>query len=599
MHYRRTWFGGWKAEADGQDFYVAADGKTNPKGELLATLAAFYSRQKRTPTEKFAPPQTVRCQFPARWHWLSKELKLAEVAAPAECSEFESFKTRVAARSATMVFSSFHVNNPSSAFGHSLIRLNKSAQAEAEEHHQLLDYGVNYAANPTTSNPVLYAIYGFVGGFPGTFTNLPYYYKVREYNDFESRDLWEYDLNLEPEEINMLIAHTWELGSARFNYFYLDENCSYHMLTLLEAAAPRLNLLRHMPFWVLPSDTIKATVAEAGLVRAIHFRPSIYTQFQTRLARLQTDEVDQFQKLIETDGATATSEKTTANDSEDRVSQARVLDTYIDYVDMKHAHALLEKDAKVTALKQSILLARSRLPVTEPLAVQVATSEAPQFSHGSTRLHLQRAESDANGGATGLAIRFALHDQLDPRRALPVDSEVEFMNTLARWWDRDKRLRLEDFAFLGISTYQPLSRFHRKLSWRFRMGAERIDDPRCANCVAGFIRGGAGATVGLLGGNRLVSYALLEGALHGSSGFRDEPFTFALGPTVGVRISLPRDLALLTEGYYRRSVNSPIFEERRLRATLRFAPTIAWAIEANASWGRFDREVVAGLYHYF
>ena len=25
---------------------------------------------------------------------------------------------------------------------------------------------------------------------------MPYYYKVREYNDYESRDLWEYELEL-------------------------------------------------------------------------------------------------------------------------------------------------------------------------------------------------------------------------------------------------------------------------------------------------------------------------------------------------------------------------------------------------------------------
>jgi hypothetical protein len=34
----------------------------------------------------------------------------------------------------------------------------------------------------------------------GEYSLMPYYRKVKEYGDFESRDLWEYELNLSPEE---------------------------------------------------------------------------------------------------------------------------------------------------------------------------------------------------------------------------------------------------------------------------------------------------------------------------------------------------------------------------------------------------------------
>ena len=72
------------------------------------------------------------------------------------------------------------------------------------------------------------------------FHALPYFYKVREYNDYESRDLWEYDLNLSPRAVAMLVAHLWELGSTYFDYFYLSENCSYHSLAVLGVAEPSL-----------------------------------------------------------------------------------------------------------------------------------------------------------------------------------------------------------------------------------------------------------------------------------------------------------------------------------------------------------------------
>jgi hypothetical protein len=38
------------------------------------------------------------------------------------------------------------------------------------------------------------------GQYPGEYSIMPYYRKVKEYGDFESRDLWEYELNLTPEE---------------------------------------------------------------------------------------------------------------------------------------------------------------------------------------------------------------------------------------------------------------------------------------------------------------------------------------------------------------------------------------------------------------
>jgi len=43
---------------------------------------------------------------------------------------------------------------------------------------------------------------------------MPYYLKVREYNDMENRDVWEYELNLSPEEIDRLLMHTGSSGRS-------------------------------------------------------------------------------------------------------------------------------------------------------------------------------------------------------------------------------------------------------------------------------------------------------------------------------------------------------------------------------------------------
>src|SRR5205814_8251235 len=95
-----------------------------------------------------------------------------------------------------------------------------------------------FAAVADTSNAMLYALARPVGSCRGEFVARPYFYKVREYADFESRDLWEYELALDGRKLALLVAHLWELGQTWFDYYYATENCSYQILGALEAADP-------------------------------------------------------------------------------------------------------------------------------------------------------------------------------------------------------------------------------------------------------------------------------------------------------------------------------------------------------------------------
>ena len=73
---------------------------------------------------------------------------------------------------------------------------------------------------------------------------MPYYRKVREYNDIESRDIWEYKLKLSEEEVSRVLLHLWEMQRAEFDYYFLDENCSYQLLSLLDVAREDLHLTK-------------------------------------------------------------------------------------------------------------------------------------------------------------------------------------------------------------------------------------------------------------------------------------------------------------------------------------------------------------------
>ena len=190
-HWRKG-LGGWKSEVDGREFFLAPGGKTDPAAELEATLEGLFSPGPFA--DELADPF---CRFPARVQFLAARLGLDPAALPPRsCPKQEDFLARVRPGGVTLVFSSYYLNNPSSSFGHTLLRLDKADGALEGKHFELLDYGVDYAATVDTSNAILYAVKGLFGLFKGEFKHYAYYYKVRQYGDFESRDLWEYDLAL-------------------------------------------------------------------------------------------------------------------------------------------------------------------------------------------------------------------------------------------------------------------------------------------------------------------------------------------------------------------------------------------------------------------
>ncbi|MBN4054296.1 DUF4105 domain-containing protein [Nitrospira defluvii] len=125
-------------------------------------------------------------------------------------------------------------------YDHAFLRLNQTNQRQKQD---LLDYTVNFSADITTRNGVLFAIRGLIGGYSGRFSTTPFYIKVQSYNNIESRDLWEYHLNLSWAQTNLLVMHLWKLGSTYFNYYFLTEDYSCQLLPLIEIVDPSLHLI--------------------------------------------------------------------------------------------------------------------------------------------------------------------------------------------------------------------------------------------------------------------------------------------------------------------------------------------------------------------
>lgn len=596
VHYEHLALRGWVSQADGENFFIAKNGKKNPEAELEATLRGFFTTEKRILKGHGQIPQTVYCQFPARFKFLDRKLGLKSKLPTQECPDFETFRSKTAAKSATLVFSSFYGSNPSSIYGHSLIRINKTDGSSGSEQRQLLDTGVNYAAFQTTSNPILYALYGLTGFFEGQFSTLPYFFKVREYADFESRDLWEYDLDLTQDEVDMMTAHVWEVGTSYFDYFYLTENCSYHMLTLIEAAAPRYNLVDKIPYWVLPSDTVKA-LFKANAVTRTNFRPSVNTQFRTRYDKLSEPEKKSLFTLIHQDRKRSRPATALPNDDLSPTERANVLDAYMDYVDLHYARDLYQKNPEFAAPKQSLLVARSKLPVTQALDFSKPPVASPHLSHPSARAGVWAVEDLKHGTAVEASMRFALHDLLDSSLGLPKYSDIDFFHLQMRYWTELDALKLERFTLFGVGSFQPIDEFTKSPTWRLKMGAKRFDDVRCENCVGGFIEGAVGYSYEPL--SQLLFFGLAESHFDTAPRFEKDKFGLRLGPTVGTRIRFSEKFGILTEGKFLFSLGRDSFEERIVDSRLRWTPVENLGLDIGGLWTSQRQEVKAGFVGYF
>jgi len=122
-------------------------------------------------------------------------------------------------------------------FGHTLLRIDGKSKSN------LISYAVNYSANTTDTNGFIYAWKGLTGRYKGYYSLMPYYLKVKEYNELEHRDMWEYRLKLTEAEVKKMLNHTWELNNIHSPYYFIDENCSYSLLFLIESARPDLHLI--------------------------------------------------------------------------------------------------------------------------------------------------------------------------------------------------------------------------------------------------------------------------------------------------------------------------------------------------------------------
>jgi len=258
------------------DFYLSIKGKNNIAEEIKA-LKEAYNKPKSLANKH------PRCLFPDRYFWLSKQVKLDQYEIyPSFCKELQKYHQDNPLKSISILLVSGYFANPASVFGHNLLKFNG-------KNNDLFDATLNFGAKiPKDETTILYIAKGLFGGYDARFTNQAFYKRDLVYSKNELRDIWDYELNLSADELTLIKLHIWSIKSKLFEYYFLKENCSYQIASIVDLVID-MDLPKYKQ-WYIPVELTNQISKNQDRVKHITYRPSTERKLFKQFASLNEEE---------------------------------------------------------------------------------------------------------------------------------------------------------------------------------------------------------------------------------------------------------------------------------------------------------------------
>jgi hypothetical protein len=525
--------------ADDPGFFNAPEGRHDPQAELAATLAAFFD-----PRRDRVLDQAAQCRFAARYAWLHERLKFDDaLLAPQPCERLDQWLRGLDVARVSLVFPSAFLNSPGSMYGHTFLRLDPRGAAGAQP---LLSYAISYAANGSEAEGAMFALKGVFGGYDGVLTTSPYYLRIRDYTHLENRDIWEYPLNLDAAQIDRMLRHAWELSTTRFSYYFFDENCSYHLLSLLDVAREDLFLSAQFPWWAIPVDTVRAVAQAPGLLQSRRYRPSNGTELRWRAAGLPPQAVDLARDLAQGRAQPADA----AGGTWTGLQQAQVLELAERYATFLGTRGALA-DEQVQQTRLALLGARALLPQTPNPEVPVPAL-APQDGHRTGRVDLDLGRRDGQP-FWRLGWRSSYHELLDPEAGYTRGAQIEIGHIeIAR--TQAAGVQLDRATAIDILSLAPRERLLGGTSWKVRLGLERTwprANGAAPSALALGINGGPGYAFELGDSQQALAYAMLDNQIWYDPSLGSQRWALGTGAQLGLLWDLSSRWRAHLQGYRR------------------------------------------------
>lgn len=530
------------------NFFLAADGRSDPHAELVASLHAMRDAGAE-----------ARCRFPARYRFLAEELGWQEESPFAHCDEYLEWREQMPAERVVLVFPAAYLNSPSSMFGHTLLRLDGD-----EDDGVWLSQAVNFGAEVDASDNSIFYIYrGLAGGYPGYFSIVPYVTKIQDYAHLENRDMWEYELALDADQRQWLIEHLWELRDIRFDYYFLDENCSFRLLELVDVARPDTGLMDGMRLTEVPVNTVRA-LEEADLLAGRVYRPSKAVELDRLVSRLPVEARRLARRLAE-DPALADTDEFRSYPPQTQRIMAQTAYEYLRFM-----HRKRERDADVARRGLALLRLANSLPAPE--AVVPVEPEAPELGHATKLAALAYGQREGDEFAE-VQFRYTYHDWFDNSMGFLRGAQIEALNVRLRSTESGP-LKLERLDVVNIRSLAPRSTFVRPISWYVNGGIERVQSTDGYELTR-YVEGGPGLA---WQAGPVTPYVFLSARVENASAW-DPLITPAAGGSAGLLWHLGRaTLGASSSGYYlandeyrhraQATINLPLSRNNALRLDL-------------------------------
>lgn len=418
--YKKHW-GSLRSDVNSDRFFFSLEGRSSPQKELETAIEVFSAGAQSS--KKYGTLQLpAACAFPARKTVLEQIL---DVKFPVlDCPDLKDWQDRLHADRASLVFVGAYSGNAASIVGHTFLRLsNQERESSHREGIDLLSYVVGYTAHtPATDGRLQYITKGLTGGYPGFYDIEPYYMKVGLYNNSESRDLWELKLNMSPEEVDLLVKLVWEYTfNAQISYFFIGENCSYRLLTLLEAAQPELDVSRSFYGPVLPAETVRIMIDKGFADPDPKYRASILRRLQEKISQLSEQSKRDFRP------ATKSIEK--VNSLEDPNLLDALMDYWL-YENYKVQTRLPQKDKELmeaTIARGAALQKTSTLQISNVEIKKKQNLSPPFLGHRPHWVEVEGGLWDQDKGYGGFHYRSGIHPIWLNDRSYQDVSAIEYL----------------------------------------------------------------------------------------------------------------------------------------------------------------------------
>ena len=585
LHYRKNILEGYTSEQDDSGFFLSPDGKTDPRAELDATLKQFFSDELVGRSK-----QPAQCAFIARYEWLRNRLRFDETRLPPmACERFERWFADFEAQSITLIFPSAFLNNPASMFGHTLLRVDQRGQTDST---RILAYTINYAADVPPDAGMAYPIRGILGGYRGYFSTIPYYLKVQEYRDIENRDIWEYRLNFTEHQVRRLLMHAWELGNASFDYFFFKENCSYHLLALLDYADPTLHLTDEFLFWTVPADTVRLISSKPGLVSGVAYRPSRSNVIRRKRESLPVGERELAHRITQDLGELTSPAFVQLG----LPRQTFLLDLASDYL----RYRIETTDSPPPELKdrnRAVLTARSHLRIPSQEFGVVPFAKQPELGHKTSRASVGVGWRN-NDTFEEVTVRAGYHDLLDPEVGYTPDAQIEIASLTARHYNRADQTRIERATLANVLSLSPIDSVFHAPSWKINVGMQTIKHNGCQLCSNGVMNGGIGGAIESRLLKREVLFAFAEAEANYSRAYQ-ERHRIGGGGTAGILADVTDHWKIMATGTYLKYALGEKSDDIRWFVGSRYTLTQNWALRLEYNHRDRDNDVLLSIQSFF